>query len=68
MSPPWRLEGKSIDANINKTFDASLEGDYEKYFYKYGNKNESPGVTPIMKDHNALGHIKTSTELPSKSY
>jgi len=41
----------------------SPEGDYDKYFYKYGTKNESPGVTPILKDHTAL---KPTAELPSK--
>lgn len=35
------------------------------YFYKYGTKNESPGVTPILKDHTALTPLKNN-ELPSK--
>lgn len=66
VSPPRQIEADNSFEGIHKhdkSFDAVTQGggDYDKYYYKYGNKNESPGVTPIMKETNG----QRTSELPS---
>ena len=49
------------NAEAQSDFSSRINNDYDKYYYNYKNKNESPGVTPLMRAK------KEDSDLPSKS-